>query len=65
MQNNIRTAQNNNDNLNNVSKFETQLRKNRDGMENTILNVASEAQDTSFDWTNANLVKVQQEDERI
>lgn len=65
MQNNIRSEKIVSENLRNVDQVEKDLRKARDQRENQILNVASEAQDNSIEWTNQNLQKIQSEDQRI
>ena len=54
-----------NENLKNVLKFETDLRKARDAKEQQLLGVASAVQDDSMKWASENVKRIMFQDKLV
>jgi len=54
-----------NENLKNVLKFETDLRKARDAKESQLLGVASAAQDSSMKWSSEHIKRIMLQDKLV
>lgn len=65
MQVNIESERIKNENLKNVAKFETDLRKQRDARETDMLGVASSTQKDSIAWTIKNIDEITAQDGQI